>query len=202
MYMDLSKVPTKELEVELQRRRDKLSKEIWKAVVGYEDFYDVSNIGRVRSKDRFRTVGLFGSKVIPGRMLSINTKQEYIGVTITDADNKRRRTSVHRLVAQAFIPNPDNKSQVNHINRDKHDNRVENLEWCTASENMQHISITRSYCLNSKEKRDRVRFVADDILEIRRKKEDGYSIQQIAREYNSSWGNIKFILNGKRWNYI
>ena len=99
-----------------------MNNEEWRDVVGYEGIYEVSNMGNVRNKKTLRVRKPFISY------------HNYVRVPLRK-NNKSKNFSIHRLVAEAFIPNPENKETVNHINGDKTDNRVENLEWCTYEEN-------------------------------------------------------------------
>lgn len=100
--------------------------ETWKDIEGFAP-YQVSNLGRVRNAD------YWGTKKI--RMLTPTPQTSgYLSVTMRH-DGKRYSRTVHRLVAQAFVPNPDNKPCVNHRNECKLDNRAENLEWMTSAEN-------------------------------------------------------------------
>lgn len=112
--------------------------EIWKDVVWYEGLYQVSNMWNVKSLDT-RVKSCHNSTYIKQweQLKPILTKNGYIRVCFSIGRIKKYFT-IHRLVAQAFIPNPENKPQVNHINWIRDDNRVENLEWCTASENHLH----------------------------------------------------------------
>lgn len=110
-------------------------KEEWLEVEGYRGIYFVSNTGRVKSIDHYPK-GRTGKQ--NGRILSLQRCYKgYLRVTLS-MDGKPFTTGAHRLVAISFIPNPKNKQQVNHINGIKDDNRVENLEWCTNSENQIH----------------------------------------------------------------
>ena len=105
-----------------------MDNEIWKPILGYEERYEVSNLGMIR-----KIQGRYA-----GRILKCFTDSDgYLCISLTK-DYKSKSFFVHRLVAMTFIPNLENKPQVNHINGIKSDNRVENLEWVTASENMQH----------------------------------------------------------------
>ena len=112
--------------------------EVWKDIKGYEGIYQVSNLGRVRSLDREITypngkIGLYKGKIIKLKM----SKYGYI-VFHFSVGNKKKALSVHRLVAEAFIPNPENKKCVNHLDCNRANNKVSNLEWCTHQENVQY----------------------------------------------------------------
>ena len=97
--------------------------EIWEKIPGFNSFYQVSSLGNVRSLKGNKTLFLH-----PNGYLQVNLYK----------NDKTKSRLVHRLVASAFIPNNENKPQVNHINGDKTDNKISNLEWATAKENSQH----------------------------------------------------------------
>lgn len=108
-----------------------MQEEIWKPVVGYEGLYEVSNLGKVRSLNYLKQRGrieLMKPLLVWDGHLVISLSKE----------GRARKKLVHRLVAEAFIPNPLMLPQINHKNEIKDDNRVENLEWCTLSYNIQY----------------------------------------------------------------
>lgn len=106
--------------------------EIWKDIPGYESFYQVSTFGRVRSFKRKN----------PKILKPYLSKYGYLYIELRGSmSNKRKRISVHRLVAITFIDNPLNKEQVNHIDEIKTNNNVFNLEWVTPKENMNHGTV-------------------------------------------------------------
>ena len=112
--------------------------EIWKPIMGYEGLYEVSNLGRVK---RLKKDKEFILKPI------IN-KFGYLHVSLSK-NNIVKNYRIHRLVAETFIPNPDNKPDVDHINTIRTDNRVENLRWVTKQEN-QNNELTRSHLRNNR----------------------------------------------------
>ena len=118
-----------------------MNKEIWKDIVGYEGLYQVSNYGRVRSLDRTYTQKARNGSILKhtykGQILKPNNVSGYLQVNI-QKHKKRNDQKIHRLVAEAFIPNLNNLPQVNHIDGNKHNNHVDNLEWVTTSENQLH----------------------------------------------------------------
>lgn len=107
-----------------------LGAEIWKDIKGFEGIYQISTNGRVRSFKETQGGRILSNKNSKGGYLSIVLKRK--GLVIS--------TRIHRLVAEAFIPNPDNKPQVNHKDSNRQNNYVENLEWVTATENMKHAA--------------------------------------------------------------
>lgn len=117
-------------------------KEIWKDVEGYEGCYQVSNFGRVKSLGNGKTHNS------SERILKGNNIKGYLVVNLSKEGNKKQYL-IHRLVAQAFIPNPNKLLQVNHIDEDKTNNKVSNLEWCSAKYNMNYGTRTQRVVENN-----------------------------------------------------
>lgn len=118
----------------------KNEQEIWKDVVGYEGLYQVSNKGNIKSNERefLRKNGKIKCKSKIKKQCETskrNEQQGYLCSRLVDKDGNSRAELVHRLVATAFIPNPNNYPVVNHIDNNKHNNCADNLEWCSFSEN-------------------------------------------------------------------
>ena len=112
--------------------------EIWKDVKGYECYYEVSNLGRVKRKKgetiyKDGRIAHFSETVLKPTIF----KKGYLMVYLSKNANKRT-IQVHRIVADAFIANPENKETINHIDCNKLNNNVSNLEWMTNLENIQH----------------------------------------------------------------
>ena len=108
--------------------------EKWRDIANFEGLYLISNLGHVKSVERYKRNNA-GTQFVNERLRVLTPdKDGYLKVCLSK-DGKHYVRSVHRLVAEAFIPNPDNLPVINHKNEDKQDNRVENLEWCTVQYN-------------------------------------------------------------------
>lgn len=120
---------------------ENLENEIWKDVVGWESCYQISNMGRLKGKEKSYYIGTQETRRLATRKeVILNPKfnqNRYRSATL-QLNNIRKDVLIHRLVAEAFIPNPNKKKIINHKNSIRHDNRVENLEWCNQQENVIH----------------------------------------------------------------
>lgn len=113
----------------------------WKPIAGYEGLYEVSNTGLVRSSERSISKRMYGGGIHSykrkGRIMRGDNAVGYVQHQLSK-DGIRTRFKAHRLVAMAFIPNPEGKPWVNHIDSNPQNNNVDNLEWCTCRENVIH----------------------------------------------------------------
>ena len=199
IYASMSYAPYKSKQVNIRQILDQcfeehaykdnsandLDGEIWRDVVGWEEFYEVSNFGRVRTKQRTRASRSNSEAVVASRIKKAYIDEDGYERVSLYADNKTKLLGVHRVVAEAYIENPDNLPQVNHKNSVKTDNRVENLEWITNTANIQHsIENGKRY---PKVKSYPVIRLSDD--------KHFSSIAELHREVGGSYNEIVHILN-------
>jgi len=168
--------------------------ETWKDIPGYEDLYQVSDIGNVRS---------LGNGISPNsKRRLLRTKKEsngYMRICL-QKNGGRKYLNVHRLVGFAFISNPENKPCINHIDYNRSNNIVSNLEWCTHSENLYHSSenLSRKGTQNGG-----CKLKEHQIIEIREKYKGGLINQsELSGQYNVSISLISMIIRNKVWCHI
>jgi hypothetical protein len=173
---------------------DEKIKEVWREVEGYNGVYFVSNIGTVKSIDHY-CEGRKGSGKQNGRVLKLQKcRKGYLRVCLCD-NKKKFTTGAHRLVAKAFILNPMNKAQVNHINCIKDDNRVENLEWCTNTENRIHAIANGLQRFNYSEGHHNSKLTNKEVVLARKLNKEGFSLRELANKYNVSKTAMHKIVN-------
>lgn len=187
--------------------------EIWKDIDGYNGLYQVSNLGNVKSVERFRTNGKSGF-IQKSRILKTGNRNGYLIVNLCK-DGVVKTFKVHRLVATHFIPNPENKPEIDHIDINPLNNRVENLRWVTHKENMnnplsrekQSISMKGKPSLKGKEnKQSKPIFQLDRYGELIKKWE---SVMDVERELGLKHQNIchnaldkSSNCGGYKWGYV
>lgn len=177
--------------------------EVWLDVEGYEGMYQVSDQGRVRSCGRVES---FVSKRKGGDVLMTRkrrycilspSKRTYKSVNL-HKDGKGVCLNIHRLVAQAFLANPENRTEVNHIDEDKYNNKLGNLEWATRSENALH-SVKKFRGENS----GTAKLTEKDVLGIKQMLSDGrLSQHEIAEFFEVTNHTIHKIKMGKNWGWL
>jgi hypothetical protein len=167
---------------------------IWKDIPGYEGLYQVSNDGKVKSCERIVPVATSGKQKVTEKLLKQSIDRGYARVTLSYKGKTIRKT-VHHFVALCFIPNPESKKFINHINGVKTDNTVSNLEWCTSSENERHsYSVLKK--INSQRK-----LTTKEVEEIRINAVKGVNkslrgnIDALAEKYNVNRSTIHNVIN-------
>jgi hypothetical protein len=123
----------------------------------------------------------------------------YMTIGLIGMDGKRHTVKVHRVLAEKFLPNPENKPQINHINGIKTDNRLENIEWCTQEENMAHASrenLVRRGAENG------AKLTEIDVYDIRWLHAMGVSMYRMAKEWGLNYSVVHNAVTGKTWGHL
>lgn len=179
---------------------------MFKDIEGYEGLYAVNENGNIWSYEKISPIGNKGGVINRGGFVlkTYCTKRTAHQKVWLYKDGIRKQHQVHRLVAQAFIPNPENLPLINHKDCDPTNNNVSNLEWCTAKQNSIHAYQNGRWTppnqlgsANSNSK-----FTDDDVQQIRKLHESIGSCAEIARQYKVNPKTINQIVNRKRWAHI
>lgn len=158
--------------------------EQWKQIKGYEN-YLISNLGNV--------------KTIKGKVKTIIYDSSKYGYVELWKNNKGKKFRIHRLVAEAFIPNIYNKEQVNHIDGNKENNSVSNLEWVTPKENIRHAIDNNLSSIKYGSENLASKLKEEDVIFIRNNAKIKYSVKELSKMFGVSTTNIYNILNNKKW---
>jgi len=169
-----------------------LRDEIWRDIQGYEKYYQVSNLGRVKSLQR---KGVTKEYILK----PLITKAGYHRVALLK-NNKPKFFTIHRLLMLAFVPNLQNKDQINHIDGDKSNNVPDNLEWCNCLENRRHA--TEVLLVHCGENCKTSKLKEDQVLQIYNYAKEGVPGNYIARKFNVDLCTISSIRNSKSWKYL
>jgi hypothetical protein len=178
--------------------------EVWVPITGYEGLYDISSLGRVKSKRRVVKSIRSGrplTKTVCERILIPTFCNEYAEVCL-NKNGSHRSAKVHILIAKAFLPNPDNKPILNHINGVKSDYQLLNLEWTTYKENTRHAWDTKLCTAIKGTQSGNSKLTDESILEIKERFKNGENNAAIAKIYNVSKNNIRNIRIGKAWKHV
>jgi len=180
--------------------------EFWKDVVGFEGQYKISSLGRVlrlkrltHAKRRHGMVAYYTK----AKLMKINLDRAgYTMVSLSIVSKTINRT-IHRLIAEAFIPNEENKREVNHKNCIKRDSRLENLEWNTHQENMRHAVVSGRIIIRKGSDNPGSKLKEDQVLEIKRMLETGLkSYREIGDVYGVDQSTIFLIKSGHNWSHL
>lgn len=183
-----------------------IENEVWKDIDEFLGKYKISNMGRVKSVERviFKSNGR--KQTVKGKLVSIwNDKQGYERVTLYD-NNKPHVRYVHRLVGIQFIDNPESKETINHKDCNKVNNKLTNLEWSTHRENINHAIDNglrnterneKSYKRMRGENNPSAKLTDHQVMEIRNKRGQGYTLKQLAKEYGLSIPYVSNLCNYK-----
>lgn len=176
--------------------------EEWRPAFRYEDNYEVSNLGNIRSKTHWVNARNGGERLYIGKEINKRIRKVgYVECKIC-ANSESKYKALHRIIAETFVPNPNGYKEVNHIDGNKQNNNASNLEWCTRRQNIIHSfemglnkpRIGAEHC--------NARFNDEDVLKIRELYKKGMKVRAISELYKVPKPTIEGITSGKSWKHL
>lgn len=172
--------------------------EIWLSIIGFEELYEVSNLGRIKSLRRLDSI----NRIVIEKVLKLQKiVKGYIGISLCK-NGIQCSKRVHRLVLESFVGSCPSGMECNHKNGIKTDNRLENLEWVTASENSIHKYRTLHPGCRQGSKHSQTKLTEQNVLEIRRLCKENYSTNFIVDKFNITKNIIYKIKHRRSWKHI
>ncbi len=192
--------PSLELDSAASVRGDNfiMEQEVWKPTYVFSEFYEISNLGNVRSNYCY-SQGKTRKRETPLILRPSRTRQGYLVVRMGHGINPQPHFTIHRLKAIAFIPNPDNLPWVNHKDGDKRNNDLTNLEWCTPKHNIIHARDMGLTVAARGEKQGASKLKENQVIDIFMSKEKN---KVLGEKYNVNQTTIRAIRNGSNWNWL
>lgn len=174
----------------------------WRDVVGYEGLYKVSNNGLIKNVPRTYKMKDGRNRTIKEQYMKFMVDKDGYNRVGLRRNGKQRKFYVHRLVARAFIPNEEEKPQVNHIDGVKNNNFYQNLEWCTHKENRAHAAENGLVPDQWGTKNPNVKITKEDAMLIRKMRKENKKLKEIATTIGTSESNVKNVVYGYTWAWL
>ena len=176
---------------------------IWKPVKGYEDYYEISNLGEIRSVERYVELATHKYFKKQKTLTQFNDGRGYKHVKLYDGKANPKSFTVHKLVALTFIENPNNYIEINHIDHNKQNNSVENLEWTSRSENIRHSYLMRDPKTYKGSGNKNSKLTEEQVIQMREEHKTGrFTYKQLAEKYLVGTTLVSYIVKNKVWKHV
>lgn len=178
------------------------SKEVWKPIKHFEGIYEVSSYGRVKSLSRMITYGQYKKQSKEILLKPQKDKNGYVTYSLSK-NGFTRSYLAHRLVADAFITQPNEGTEINHIDCNKENNHIENLEWVTRAENIRHAFANGLMVRHKGSKNGSALLTEEQVIKIKKDISEGkLYLREIAKKFGVSLTCISHINNGNTWSHV
>lgn len=177
--------------------------EIWKSVKGYENYYEVSTKGNIRTIERIIILSTHQYLKKQKILTQFVDSRGYFHVKLYNGAGKSKSLTTHRIVALTFLDNPTKLIEVNHIDHNKHNNNLSNLEWITRSENIKHSYLHRDPNTYKGSGNKNSKLIEEQVINIRKEyKNNKTTYKELAYKNNVGITLIGYIINNKVWNHV
>ena len=184
-------------------KNNNMETEIWKPVKDYENYYEVSSEGNIRTIERVIILSTHQYLKKQKLLTQFKDPRGYFHVKLYNGLGKCKSLTTHRIVALTFLDNPKGLIEVNHIDHNKHNNHLSNLEWITRSDNIKHSYVYRDPKTYKGSGNKNSKLTEEQVIDIRKEyKNSKTTYKQLAYKYNVGLTLIGYIINNKIWNHV